>query len=52
MKLAKSALHKKKKKFESLKYTAYFIFVYINTESTTESDQKWGFWGFTIFGKG
>lgn len=23
-----------------------------NTESTTQSGQNWGFWGFTIFGKG
>jgi hypothetical protein len=23
-----------------------------NTESTTQSGQNWGFWGFTIFGNG
>jgi hypothetical protein len=26
--------------------------MYINTESTTQRVQNWGFWGFTIFGKG
>jgi hypothetical protein len=30
----------------------FFNNFFINTESTTQSVQNWGFWWFTIFGKG
>ncbi len=32
--------------------TLYRQVLHFSTESTTQSGRTWGFWGFTIFGKG